>query len=445
MQRVTILILLFVTTISYGQDLSFRQVDTTTYNQYLREEWKELITTGNEALDQGFDYYYLRMRIAYAWFSMGRYRKAIGAYKEALVHNSSDPYANEYLYYSYKYSGQRLNALKQEEALTSLQLKAMGINPESGFADFGIWNSWLATNADVQVNDLLEETGGLADGVQKASLKLNYLNFNLSHRLGRSVIIHHSGRYLYKNEFSYVVSGGIPYLSEYQPVSQYEYRAGMDIRLAEGLIITPGFHFLQASVPIYTSTSYGPGSGMNRIPVTYLKQTNRALTLNIQKQTTYADIGLTWANNNFNLVSTNQVGMHAAFYPLANLDLYLVTDGYAQFHQFNTEQETGFILRLLAGVKVRRNIWLELTGSIGEQFNFYDIRSGTAFNSLESITKSAGANILIPLYKSNAQIFIGYTYREMQSGFHAYDNMLNPYNLQLFNAQMISGGIKWTR
>ncbi|MCA1746414.1 MAG: hypothetical protein LC655_01860, partial [Bacteroidales bacterium] len=104
MRRLILIILFFCGTAVYGQELTFIQVDTTTYNQYLRGDWKELTISGREALDAGIDYYYLQMRMAYAWFSMGRYRQAINYYRNALGHNSGDPIANEYLYYAYKYS-----------------------------------------------------------------------------------------------------------------------------------------------------------------------------------------------------------------------------------------------------------------------------------------------------------------------------------------------------
>jgi len=445
MYRLIIFILLFLFPAVSAQDLTFRQVDTTTYQQYLQEDWKELITSGNAALDEGFDYYYLRMRIAYAWFSLGKYRKAISAYKKALEHNSRDHYANEYLYYSYRYSGRRNDALKQEEALTADQSEAMGINDSSGFVDFSVYNSFLFSDATFPASDLILGTGSGTDGVQNITRNFNFLNISLSHRLGKSVILHHRANYMFKNELSYVVSGGLPYLSESQPLNQFEYSLGMDIRIADGFILTPGFHYLSTTIPIYPVTSYGVGSGSNRIPVAYTRMNDRAFWLKAEKQTTYADFGLSWVNSNFNEVHTNQAGLHTIFYPLASLDLYFGLDAYYQFHTFNFTSTNSYNLRPLAGWKILPNLWMEISGSVGDPFNFYDTQTGIAYNTIEDISREIGTSILIPLYTYDARLFLGYTYRMAKTGFYPYNDMLNPINQYTYNTHLITGGIRWTR
>ncbi|MCA1746173.1 MAG: tetratricopeptide repeat protein, partial [Bacteroidales bacterium] len=234
MRRLILIILFFCGTAVYGQKLTFVQADTTTYNQYLRGDWKELTISGKEALDAGIDYYYLQMRMAYAWFSMGRYRQAIKYYRNALGHNSHDPIANEYLYYAYKYSGRDNDALFQTAALTTEQKAEMGINDSISFVSFGLNYAWSTSNAETIMDQIVDGVDPLVNGTQKATHHLNFAQIGLSHRLGRAVILRHQGAYLHKNELSYATVGGVGYLSPEQPVSQLEYSVNMDITPVKG-------------------------------------------------------------------------------------------------------------------------------------------------------------------------------------------------------------------
>ncbi|MCA1746437.1 MAG: tetratricopeptide repeat protein, partial [Bacteroidales bacterium] len=420
MRRLIIILFFICGTAVYGQNLNFIQVDTTTYNQYLRGDWKELTISGKEALDAGIDYYYLQMRIAYAWFSMGRYRQAIKYYRNALGHNSRDPIANEYLYYAYKYSGRDNDALFQTAALTTEQKGEMGINDSISFVSFGLNYAWSTSNAGSimdRIVDGVEELGNQVNGIQKATHNLNFAQVGLSHRLGKAVILKHQGAYLHKNELSYAIGDGNDYLSPEQPVSQFEYSANMEITPVKGWLITPGIHYLYSTLPIYDATSYvygvgaGAGAGANRTPVTNLKIRKWVTSIQVETKARFFDLGMSFVHHNFKNIGTLQTGVHAVAYPLANLNLYLSIDGYAQFHSFNGVTKTELVIKPLVGVKLHDNFWLEVTGRAPEHYNFYDVRNTIAYNNIEKNASVLEVNGIIPLYRSNMQIFIGYKYQ----------------------------------
>ena len=66
--------------------------------------------------------------MAYAHFSRQNYRTAIKYYKNALKFNEKDPIANEYLYFSYLYSGRYNDALLRIESFTPAQKRALNIS-----------------------------------------------------------------------------------------------------------------------------------------------------------------------------------------------------------------------------------------------------------------------------------------------------------------------------
>lgn len=445
MRRLVIILIFICGTAVYGQELTFTQVDTTTYNQYLRGDWKALTVTGREALDAGFDYYYMQMRIAFAWFSMGRYRQAIKYYRNALALNSGDPIANEYLYYAYKYSGRDNDALLQTASLTANQKQAMDINDSSSFVSFRLNYAWSASNAETIMDHIVDGVDPLVNGTQKATHHLNFAQAGFSHRLGRAVILRHQGAYLHKNELSYAIAEGVGYLSPEQPVSQLEYSANMEITPVKGLLLTPGVHYLNTTLPLYAQTSYGLGAGANRIPVYNLEIRNWVTSMQVETKARFFDLGMSVAHHNFNNTGTLQTGIHVTVYPLANLNLYLGVDGYTQFHQFNGATEMEFVVKPLVGFKLHNNFWLEVTGKAPEHYNFYDVRNAIAYNSLEKNASVLEVNGIIPVYRSGMQIFIGYKYQIHSSWFFPDNDMLNPLNKQIYNSHLITGGIKWTR
>jgi tetratricopeptide (TPR) repeat protein len=88
----------------------FRKIDSLTYALYEQGAWQELIKTGNAALDQGADYYYLRMRIGLAYFYKEQYRLAAIHFRRALKLNEDDPFSRDYLRKSLEWGGMEVEA-----------------------------------------------------------------------------------------------------------------------------------------------------------------------------------------------------------------------------------------------------------------------------------------------------------------------------------------------
>jgi hypothetical protein len=427
------------------QEITFRYVDSVTYQLYLDEAWQELVRVGKTALENNIDYYYLQMRIAYASYAMGRYRRATKYYKNALGHNSRDPFANEYLYYAYSYGGRSHDALRQTRNLSAIQKSSMGINDSVSFVAFGLNYAWSGADVAAIQEKIVSNTDVLNPGTQKATRAMHYAGAYFSHRLGTGLVLDHQGSYLYKNELSYVITNTQAFLSEEQPVQQYEYSLDADILAADGLVIRPGIHYLNTAIPLYAETSYGQGSGINRSAVSELTITDWVQKLQVAYQSCYADVGLSWVHHTFNDINTHQAGIHGTFYPLANLNLYLGLDAYLQMADFNNEESVSVLTRPLLGGKVFNNLWIEISGTPMEQFNFYDLRNNLAYNSLEKIARSVEANAIIPLYRAGMQLFVGYRFRSVNSMFFPSGDMLHPVNPQNYQSHIITGGIKWKR
>lgn len=93
-----------------GEPMDFVTVDSLTYSYYSTGNWNELIKTGKEAVKQGYDYYYLHIRMGIAYYHTQTWYKAEKSFKRALKKSPNNQVALEYLYWVYVEQGNQLMA-----------------------------------------------------------------------------------------------------------------------------------------------------------------------------------------------------------------------------------------------------------------------------------------------------------------------------------------------
>ncbi|MCF8226490.1 MAG: hypothetical protein K9J30_11490 [Bacteroidales bacterium] len=444
MRRTMITYLLASSVLVFSQKPGFKEVDTTTYNQFLRGEWKNLISSGKNALDHGYDYYYLQMRLAYAHFALNHYRQSIIYYKNALSHSSNDPVANEYLYYCYKYSGRNLDAIVHSRSLTSAQNNQMNVK-NKGIISLGADHSLAFSNAEEIRDNITSGIDPFREGVQKATYSMNSTAFNLSHTIGKTAIMEYRVTHMNKTEYSYFIDNTVSYLSTEQSINQTEYSLDVKIALTEGLSVKPGLHFIQTAIPLYDLNSYGFNPAQNKTELGKLTVRSLVPKVMIEKKTTYVDIGVSYAYIDFNNITANQAGLHATVFPFGNLNLYITSDTYFQFAAHEGNSEFNLLFKPMAGIKVHDNFWIELGAGFPDQFNFYDMKNKTAYNNIEKISRGLSVNMIFPVYKLPGKVFINYQHLSVDSYFFPADNQLDPFNMNSYTTHLITGGISWTR
>ena len=104
------ILLLFISFSSTAQQLTYRTADTITYSQFIKKHYHELKIIGKIALQQKIDFYYLRMRLGIAYYEQKNYEKALLHFEKAIAMNPADTTAQEYLYYTYLFSGRQEDA-----------------------------------------------------------------------------------------------------------------------------------------------------------------------------------------------------------------------------------------------------------------------------------------------------------------------------------------------
>lgn len=119
--------ILLSTGIKAQENSDWIKSDISTYRQYVNMQWDSLIAEGNQYIEKGVDYYYLRIRLGIACYVKQNYVGAIGHLNKALELNPGDQLTIEYLYYSNLYRGNDFEAKIWGNRLASPRKEELGI------------------------------------------------------------------------------------------------------------------------------------------------------------------------------------------------------------------------------------------------------------------------------------------------------------------------------
>lgn len=114
---------------SYSQDkVDAADIETKTLELYTNKNWNSLISLGNDALKNGTDYFYLRMRLGIAYYEQKNYCSAEEHFAKAIEFNDTDDLAKEYLYYSNLFVGKEEEARKLSSSFSSELKEKLGLD-----------------------------------------------------------------------------------------------------------------------------------------------------------------------------------------------------------------------------------------------------------------------------------------------------------------------------
>ncbi len=135
------------TSFSYSQNKTPQEVDIETYNLYIAKKWNELIEVGKQSKREGVDFYYLKVRMGIAYYSLGKYRKAIPFFEKAFNKNIKDEFVGEYLYYSYLFGGRGTDANAFLQMMPDEFVSRLGLSRPKLFKSVDV-SGGMANNAD---------------------------------------------------------------------------------------------------------------------------------------------------------------------------------------------------------------------------------------------------------------------------------------------------------
>jgi hypothetical protein len=431
------------TSVAYAQQKkSLSQVDTETYSLYQKKEWQLLIQEGKEALQDGIDYYYLRVRMGIAFYEAGNYHEASVYFEEAIKMNNREEYIQEYLYYSYLMAGRYAEAkvvaagfspsLKQKTKTESIKIVEK--------LDLA-YNYTRLTNQNV-VDEFTASVSPELEGRQFIPNQYNYAFVGMQFGISPKLTVYQGFSGLIASHLLYSQSEGDILLDRDYQSKLFQYYSAINILLAKGLSLVGGVHFIHIgySLPEQSQIGQGPNSTVQEISET---DNDMVYFGSLYKRWSYVSIGASYYHGTLDNARQNQTDLKLIFYPKGNLDLYTISMVSHQKQQTGTSQTTNrIIFEQQVGTKVTNSFWLEAYGTFGEMENFLLNDGLVVFNRLDKTTQRIGGRAII-FPNPRWSITLDYTLFNNQSEFKTIGSDSDPLNLKKYNLQSITGILSW--
>jgi len=444
-RHLPVAMLLLISVPLFSQQKDFHYYDSLTYRLYQQKEWKSLLNLGREALNQGYDYYYLQMRMGIALYELRDYRAAIPSLQKALLQNSEDPVANGYLYYAFLESGRNEDAAM----LAFTYRKSPDVIPGSAggrlryvYAEGGYTpsNSSGATAAELTGADSIY-------GEEDSYKSQSYAHLGVKIQIIPSLSVYLSGSRLGINKqrhFSYSTYGNTEKIvhDTVAPYSygQQEFYAALTAVAAPGFTITPAFHRLTGN-PSLVNCSYS-NNAYSFAETSYAYKQN-VVSLNITREMRRISLGLTGSVADPGTSGRQlQAAASLSWYPKGNLDIYTTS----VLTGFRWKDDSRLIVSQTVGSRVAPKLWAEGNITFGNLAGVAENNAFVVYNQPERIKFRGTASLIFTLNR-HIDLSVMYRYYSREYDYYSYRNDTGILRMETrtlsYTNQSIFGGFKW--
>jgi len=377
---ITTALLLAISVVAFAQD-NFVTLDKQSYDCYLRGDYKNLKKVGNNLLDQGIDYYFLRMRLGILAYNNQYYPSAVSHFKRALDLSLMDTVSREYIYYSYLFSGRGADAnLYLESIPMDKRSSALQSIAKPGLVNLFVGSSYNTYNGTGYVPSILSNQyyEDVKNGLGFSAGVASYFSSHL------------------KADFVYsrYQKGGTVYSSQSPTGRNLDFVQNQAyFKLTEYLFpgwAISGFGHLAFYSDGNSVSQQGNGRSSTQTKMEYLGG------VGLSKSGWKVRGGANVSYSNFSSSSQTRGEGYLIYLPFGNLNLYLTSGGMYQAdkhwgNSYQVNQEVGF--------KVFKFLWMEL-GVVGGNAFLYARNQGlTMNNSFQMPVTTAYGNIIVLLGK----------------------------------------------
>jgi tetratricopeptide (TPR) repeat protein len=323
----------------------FRYYDGLTYSQYLAGNWDDVIQTARNGLDAGYDYYYLRMRLAIAYYNKSRFRQADRHFRQALRYDSLSAAAKEYLYYANMYLG------REQTAQSYYDVRENPANPffHSIYLEGGLKSNTSNTTT----------TGDIRYGL-----------VSLRHQLSARLHYYHAYQNLVRTATERGQGSGGPTEARYN-IIQHAYYGRVEVLAGRTFWLVPAFHWMGWSAPEASGSDWLASFG---------------LVKDIGLIRLYADGS--WSN--INEEKQVQVNAGLVVYPLGNPYFYI--DNLLIVQQESGDRQLG--ARHILGGRPGKTTWLQAWYAHGAMRHFSELNGLVVFNTPNTIDSRWGVSLV---------------------------------------------------
>ena len=434
--------LLIVSLLSDAQEMKgFRYHDSLTYNLYMEGRWKDLTQAAREALSEGHDFYYMRMRLGIAWYERSFYAAAEKQFRKALEFNSEDPIATEYLFYCRLLSGEFPTASRILSLMTAEHRDR--IIDEGRLAKNTVWLSFYFNDFDTEgiVSDPATFFDDYYPGTTTVGRLLTNPSISMSHMISPGVYYTHSFNNITKQSLLHYYDGIRTINLTNHKVVQNQYYGSIIVAGKNGFSFRPWLHL---SLTIYDYIIAGGSMSPGFYTVTRGTSLHYSAGASIRKRSGYIALDGSAAVNRYGYGTVLQGEAGIVFYPLGNSRLYgggritgiLQPDG-----RFN---EIKPAYTLSGGVSFPGIISFDIAAINGSLWNTSTGNGLYIFNSPDYFTRRFLINLSVPLGgKSGVTLFAGGGLNSHNTARYTFDNKITSDQIAEYYSYNINGGILW--
>lgn len=448
MREIIISILLFLSVFSLSQAqpvLLQKDADAKTLVYYNASRWDELIGYGETALENGVDFFNLRLRLGISYYKKSDYMSAIPHLEKALSFNRSDVGAMEYLYYSYLFSG------RESDVLSAIYDMPVSLKNKLGTGNkivYGVYaEGGITTNQDLNKQKFKGHNSfSQIYNEQEISKDGTYISVNLKHQIGKHIKIFHGYNNITVNRLEQILDEGAG-MKEYElNTTQNEYYISVNFNLGDGFNLAPAFHFSRVN---YNDVDLSYDRSVNPWRPVFVevstKITDFALLLSLTKNTSRFKFGFKNSVSNMNKSTQVQNTAQVMYFPSGNLNLYTITEAtHLANMEWGKEFKSSGILDQSIGFKVFDHLWVEGGYAFGNIFNYVESDAYIIFNNVNKFSNRITVNLIAPVTK-NLEFSIRYQHfnEEVPTTYFSTPQEINTILTKNSNHKII-GGIKWT-
>jgi hypothetical protein len=393
---------------------------------YFNKSWSKLIEYGESAIKQGYDYYYMRVRVGVAYYEQKKYIKAIKHFEKALKFNSVNPVALEYLYYSYVFSG-RANEARALKSCFSEDMEKYIKTPknkilESVYAEGG----YTVTNLNSQFSTIDIDDSYNIYGEATIMKDMTYFNVSLNHQLTNKLTVFQG----YSNigiDFSRDIKINNKDTIDNYKLAQHDYYMSAIMQLSH-FTISPAFHFINVSFG-KLNAQYDSQNSKYIFSKKDTSFVNYATSLSISKSIGIFTYGLTGGFSQLNGMSQIQVGGSLTYFPFGTTNFY----GTSTLVYLNENSTNRLIESQKLGVKVFPKLWAEGAMTYGNLQNYAG----------DKILYKCGVALLSTISK-HIELSLRYDCFNRENTYYSMNSSFQIESVHVdYKTQSIIGGLKW--
>ncbi|HOI88838.1 MAG TPA: hypothetical protein PLV51_13350 [Lentimicrobium sp.] len=406
-----------------------------TYRLYLEHKWDSLLQTGEKAIAEGYDYYYMRARVGVAAFELGKFVRASRHLEKACEFNNGDPFAAGLLYRAYVYSGRAGEAQRFQKSLPAYLAESTGgwsLNPvlylEAGpsFTDHP---------------DRFEQNRQQGSGLYSEA----YLNKHSVYSVAGAIIplsgrltLNAAGAWLDFARTRHVGISGLDTLVSDYHVRQAEGYLSPSIYIGKHLRLSPAFRMVQVS---YENTMQSSDPAVQQLigPTGSSSYYDTGIGGEVAWLNPYWELSAGYWSLETDRKKTIQLGSNLILRPLGSLNFYTSTS----LLLLHKEEETKTVFAQMAGGRIIGRLWAELWFSSGDLSGGAEGNLQVFYNAYDRVQNRYGVRFIYPVndylkFSLRGQLFTKTGSELFFSGpeigkIHTYD----------YQTLTITGGLSW--